>query len=104
LRFAANSRLRLFAPWLSFGSLGHSTSHNNKHKTQKSMSKQELRDKRGSLIGTVAIQSSGKHEGRDARGSLKGTYDPKSNETRDSRGSLVGKGDLLSSLITSTLD
>jgi hypothetical protein len=68
------------------------------------MSKQELRDKRGRLIGTITIQSSGKHEGRDARGSLKGTYDPKSNETRDSRGSLVGKGDLLSSLITSALD
>ena len=65
------------------------------------MSKQELRDASGRLIGSIQVQSSGKHEGRDASGRLKGTFDPRSNETRDASGRLVGKGDLLSSLITS---
>jgi len=68
------------------------------------MSKQELRDRSGRLIGKIEIQSSGKHEGRDASGRLKGTYDPRTNETRDSSGRLVGKGDMLSSLITSSID
>jgi hypothetical protein len=65
--------------------------------------KQELRDKRGTLLGTIAQMSNGKLEGRDPRGSLKGTYDPRSNETRDSRGSLVGKGNMLAILVTSSL-
>ena len=63
------------------------------------MSDQELRDATGRLIGKIKPSGS-KYEGRDAIGRLKGTYDPKSNETRDSSGRLVGKGNLLSSLIT----
>jgi hypothetical protein len=68
------------------------------------MSKQELRDRSNRLIGTVTTRSDSKHEGRDASGRLKGTYDPKNNETRDSSGRLIGKGDMLSSLITSNID
>lgn len=67
------------------------------------MSKQELRNRTGRLIGTIDLQSTGKYEGRDATGKLKGTYDSKTNETRDARGQLVGKGNLLSSLITSPI-
>jgi hypothetical protein len=37
---------------------------------------------------------------RSNRGKLLGIYYPKSNETRDHTGALVGKGNLLSSLIT----
>ncbi len=68
------------------------------------MSKQELRDRSGRLIGAVITRNDGKHEGRDASGHLKGTYDPKNKETRDSSGRLIGKGDMLSSLITSNID
>jgi hypothetical protein len=65
------------------------------------MSKQELRDPMGHLMGTITIGSDGKHEGRDPMGHLKGSYNPKTDETRDPMGHLVGKGDMLSSLITS---
>jgi len=67
------------------------------------MSKQELRDRSGRLVGYIQVLGSGKHEGRDASGRLKGSYDPRTNETRDAGGRLVGKGDFLSSLITSSL-
>ena len=63
------------------------------------MARQDLRDNRGSLIGTIETKSDGKQVIRDSRGSLKGTYDPKSNQTRDSRGSLVGTGNLLTTLL-----
>lgn len=62
------------------------------------MAKQELRDRSGSLIGTISMSGS-KYTGRDRSGTLKGTYDPKSNETRDRSGSLVGKGNMLAALI-----
>jgi hypothetical protein len=52
------------------------------------------------LIGTIQSRSDGRLEGRDAMNRLKGTYDPGTNETRDEMNRLVGKGNLLSSLIT----
>jgi hypothetical protein len=73
-------------------------SRNNKLKNN-TMARQDLRDNRGSIIGTIETKSDGKQEIRDSRGSLKGTYDPKSNQTRDSRGSLVGTGNLLTRLL-----
>jgi hypothetical protein len=63
------------------------------------MAKQDLRDRSGSLIGTIETKSDGKQELRDRSGSLKGTYDPKSNQTRDGSGSLVGTGNLLTTLL-----
>ena len=63
------------------------------------MAKQELRDKGGSLLGTIETLSNGKLELRDRGGSMKGTYDPKSNETRDRGGSLVAKGNMLATLL-----
>ena len=64
------------------------------------MANQELRDKNYRLLGTIKQLSSGKFEGRDADGRLRGTYDPRTNETRDPNFRLVGKGNLLSALIT----
>lgn len=64
------------------------------------MASQELRDARGSLLGKVETKSDGKQELRDSRGSLKGNYNPTNNETRDHRGALVGKGNILSSLLS----
>jgi len=39
-------------------------------------------------------------EGRDRDGRLHGWYDPRQNETRDADSRLVGRGDLLTVLIT----
>jgi hypothetical protein len=64
------------------------------------MATQELRDARGALLGKVETKSDGKQELRDAKGALKGNYNPSYNETRDQRGALVGKGNLLSSLLS----
>jgi len=64
------------------------------------MASQELRDARGLLLGKVETKPDGKQELRDSRGSLKGNYNPKNNETRDQRGALVGKGNILSSLLS----
>lgn len=63
------------------------------------MAKQDLRDRSGSLIGSIETRNDGKQELRDKTGSLKGTYDPKSNQTRDRSGSLVGTGNLLTTLL-----
>ena len=64
------------------------------------MAKQELRDRMNNLLGTITERSPGKFEGRDRMNNLKGTYDAQRNETRDRMNNLVGKGNLLSSLIT----
>jgi hypothetical protein len=64
------------------------------------MATQELRDARGALLGKVETKSDVKQELRDAKGALKGNYNPSYNETRDQRGALVGKGNLLSSLLS----
>lgn len=64
------------------------------------MATQELRDARGLLLGKVETKSDGKQELRDAKGVLKGNYNPSYNETRDQRGAIVGKGNLLSSLLS----
>jgi hypothetical protein len=66
------------------------------------MSEQQLRDRRGTLLGKIKTLSTGKLEIRDAHGVLRGTYDPKRDETRDARGKLVGKGNLLATLLPSS--
>ena len=66
------------------------------------MATEDLRDSGGRLLGRIETRSDGKQDGRDESGRLKGTYDPHSNETRDASGRLVAKGNMLSSLITSS--
>jgi hypothetical protein len=63
------------------------------------MSKVQLRNRRGVLLGTIDTQSNGKQILRDKRGVLKGNYDPKTNQTRDRSGKLVAKGNLLTTLL-----
>lgn len=65
------------------------------------MADQELRDRSNRLLGRIKQRSDGKLEGRDASNRLKGIYNPKNNETRDPNNRLVGKGNLLSALISS---
>lgn len=64
------------------------------------MSDHELRDKKNRLLGKIKERSDGKLEGRDASNRLRGTYDPKTDVTHDSSNRLVGKGNMLSMLIT----
>jgi hypothetical protein len=61
---------------------------------------QAVRDRKGVLIGMIFTMQDGRVLFRSNRGKLLGIYYPKSNETRDHTGALVGKGNLLSSLIT----
>ena len=63
------------------------------------MAKKDLRDRNGSLLGTIETKSDGKQELRDRNWSFKGSYDPKTDKTRDKNGSLVGTGNLLTSLL-----
>lgn len=63
------------------------------------MESQELRDKNNRLLGKIN-DVGGKVELRDANNRLKGRYDPKTNETRDDSNRLVGKGNLLTSLLS----
>ena len=63
------------------------------------MADQELRDRAGRLLGKIR-QNGHKLEARDATGKLKGTYDTKTDTTKDATGRSVGKGNLLSTLIT----
>lgn len=64
------------------------------------MADQELIDNAGRYLGKIQELSGGVLEGRDASGRLKGRYYPKRNETHDASGKLVGKGNMLSKLIT----
>ncbi len=64
------------------------------------MARQELRDFSGRLVGWRE-QSGNRIEGRDYGGRLKGWYSPSEGATRDYTGRFVGRGDLLTSLITS---
>lgn len=60
------------------------------------MTKQELRDRQGKLIGKIEANGS-KGTIRDAQGRLLGTFDGK--QTRDVQGRLVGNGNLLTTLL-----
>jgi hypothetical protein len=64
------------------------------------MADQEVLDNAGRYVGKIQELSDGVLEGRDALGRLKGRYYPKSKETHDASGRVVGKGNLLSKLIT----
>jgi len=63
------------------------------------MSKQQLRNSSGTLIGTIETKHDGKLELRNASGTFVGTYDPKTNQTRDKSGTLVGTGNVLTTLL-----
>jgi hypothetical protein len=59
-----------------------------------------VRDKKGYLIGMIFTMADGRKIFRSGRGKMLGIYYPKTNETRDHTGTLVGRGNLLTSLIT----
>ena len=65
--------------------------------------KQLLHDSNGRPMDSITITNSGKREDRDANRRLKGSYDPKPNQTRDSNGQVVGKGNVLTAVIASSL-
>jgi hypothetical protein len=59
----------------------------------------ELKDKSGFLIGKIHDLAN-YLELRDKQGYVKGRYSKSTNETRDHSGMLVGKGNLLSMLLS----
>ena len=59
-----------------------------------------VRDRRGVPLGTLEIISTGIHILRDRQGRKLGIYNPKIDKTFDHIGTVVGKGNLLTSLIT----
>jgi hypothetical protein len=63
------------------------------------VSRAELRDPNGRLLGWTAPRSAGIREARDRNGRLLGTYHQEPNETRDRSGRLLYRGDALSALI-----
>ena len=63
------------------------------------MAKQNLRDKRGRILGWFDDGIDGKIYLRDWMGRRCGWYDTKSDTTRDSQGRLVGRGNLLTTLL-----
>jgi hypothetical protein len=65
--------------------------------------KYQLRDSNSRPFGTITTTTGGKLEGRDANGRFKGSYDSKFDPTRDSNGRAVGRGNLLTAVITSSL-
>lgn len=67
------------------------------------MAEEVLRDRQGRRLGTIVTQPNGTQIARDAQGRRLGEYDPKQNVTRDVQGRRVGTGNLLSSLITTSL-
>lgn len=63
------------------------------------VSRAELRDRNGRLLGWTAPRSAGIREARDRNGRLLGTYHQEPDETRDRNGQLLYRGDALSALI-----
>ena len=61
---------------------------------------QEIRGPAGILLGKIVTTSSAKIEARDPFGRVVGFYDVKANETRDGKGNLIGKGNMLTGLLT----
>lgn len=63
------------------------------------MAEQVLRDKSGKLLGRIK-EAGGNLELRDAKGILVGRYYQKHNITRDKAGRLIGRGNLLTMLLS----
>lgn len=64
------------------------------------MNRQELKDSRGKTLGYIETQSDGGQRLIDSTGNTLGYYDPRFKETKDSVGKTIGRGNLLSSLIS----
>jgi hypothetical protein len=62
------------------------------------MSTQEIRDRKGHLLGTISTGPNQQLNARDARGRFLGSYDPHTNVTRDDSGRAIGTGNSLASL------
>ena len=63
------------------------------------MSTQEIRDRKGHLLGTISSGPNNQQNARDARGRFLGSYDLHTNVTRDASGRTIGTGNSLASLI-----
>lgn len=65
-----------------------------------SNSKEHIKDFYGRVIGTIITKPNGDRVLKDFYGRVKGTYIKKTNFTKDFYGRVVGKGDMLTSLLT----
>ncbi len=61
---------------------------------------QEIRGPGGILLGKIVTTSAARIEARSPFGNLVGYYDVKTNETRDAKGAVIGKGNMLTGLLT----
>lgn len=59
-----------------------------------------VRDRNGSLLGTTDVLPNGSVLLRDKNGRRLGIYDSKTNKTYSHTGALVGRGNVLTSLLT----
>jgi hypothetical protein len=59
-----------------------------------------VRDRTGSLLGTIDTLSNGMQILKDRNGRRLGIYNPSTNKTHSHTGALVGMGNVLTSLIT----
>jgi len=65
------------------------------------MSTETIKDPHFRTLGYIDTRSDGVQVAKDAHYRVLGYYDPKRNETKDAHYRVVGRGNLLSSLITS---
>jgi len=66
------------------------------------MGDQILKDRRGKRIGKIKTKSNGDMEIYDRRNKRLGKYDSSSDKTKDRRGKTIGKGNLLTTLLSDT--
>ena len=64
------------------------------------MTTQTLKDASCRIIGYTETRSDGVQIGKNAKYHIVGYYDPKADMTKDSHYHIIGRGNLLSSLIT----
>jgi len=62
-------------------------------------SREELRDARGGLFGTIDTRADCTQEARDARGVFRGSFNPGTRQTRDYAGRLYSMGNTLAALV-----
>jgi hypothetical protein len=67
-------------------------------------SRNELRDSRNRPLGYIETDLNGKQTIWDSHNARLGSYDPRNNETRDVRNKIIGKGNLLTSLLSGGLE
>ena len=61
--------------------------------------KQQIRDYKGKIIGTITVDDYGNKEVRDFYGRILGKYDKKADLTRDFYGRIIARGDQAAMLL-----